>query len=121
VVTGSLPSLGNTAPVLFVSGTTAAVAAGVDTYKNTVVHQSQGFWKDLLTDGDGLALHRVQIVIANAIVGLAFLLGTFETLTIEAFDNTWVALLGASSVAFCGLKGAAPDAATAAAARAAQR
>jgi len=69
-------------------------------------NRSEGFWRDLLSDGRGLSVHRFQAVMFNIGYGVGFLLDSFSTSStgFPTFDSTTLALLAVSSGAYVVLK-----------------
>jgi len=69
------------------------------------VAQSQGFWRDLVTDDRGaVALDRFQIVAWTAILGGVFLESVLWDLSMPEFSATTLALMGISSGTYIGFK-----------------
>ena len=66
--------------------------------------ESEGFWKDLLTDVDGISLHRFQIVVWTLVLGFIFLVSVYKTLAMPEFGGTLVALMGISAGTYIGFK-----------------
>ena len=69
---------------------------------------SEGFIKDILSDQNGISVHRFQSLVFNLIFGIIFLVKFFNSLkTTPAypdFSETDLALMGISSAAYIGLK-----------------
>jgi len=65
---------------------------------------SENFLKDLLTDANGITLHRFQIVIWTLVLGFLFILGVYRELAMPEFSGTLLALLGISSGTYLGFK-----------------
>ncbi|HKN83228.1 MAG TPA: ABC transporter C-terminal domain-containing protein [Pyrinomonadaceae bacterium] len=65
---------------------------------------SEGFTNDLLTDVNGLAMHRFQMVIWTAVLGVIFLLGVYRNLAMPEFSGTLLALMGISAGTYLGFK-----------------
>jgi uncharacterized membrane protein YhaH (DUF805 family) len=69
------------------------------------VAQSQGFWRDLVTDDRGaVALDRFQIVAWTAVLGGVFLQSVIWDLSMPEFSATTLALMGISSGTYIGFK-----------------
>jgi hypothetical protein len=66
--------------------------------------ESAGFWKDLLTDVDGISLHRFQIVIWTIVLGWIFVVAVYKSLGMPEFGPTLVALMGISAGTYIGFK-----------------
>ena len=67
-------------------------------------HKSEGFLTDILSDENGISLHRVQMVGWTLILGLVFIAGVVNKLAMPVFDPTLLGLMGISSGAFIGFK-----------------
>jgi hypothetical protein len=65
---------------------------------------SEGFLQDLLTDVNGVTLHRFQIVIWTVTLGFIFALLVYRTLGMPEFSGTLLALMGISNGAYLGFK-----------------
>lgn len=62
------------------------------------------FLHDILTDVNGIALHRFQMVIWTVALGIMFLLGVYRNLAMPEFNVTLLALLGISASTYLGFK-----------------
>ncbi len=70
---------------------------------------SQGLFVDILSDDNGISIHRFQSIIINLVFGIAFLASFFQLVTAHKFPfiefETWqLTLLGISSGAYLGFK-----------------
>src|SRR6185369_34142 len=65
---------------------------------------SESFWRDILTDANGITLHRFQIVIWTVVLGTLFVYGVYRDLTMPEFSGTLLALMGISSGTYLGFK-----------------
>jgi hypothetical protein len=65
---------------------------------------SEGFAKDLMTDANGVSLHRFQMVIWTIVLGTLFVIGVYQELAMPAFSGTLLALMGISSGTYLGFK-----------------
>lgn len=65
---------------------------------------SQGLFNDILSDANGTALHRLQILCWTLLLGGIFLIGVWQNLAMPAFSNTLLALMGISSAGYVGFK-----------------
>lgn len=65
---------------------------------------SDGFFRDLLTDVDGITFHRFQILVWTLILGALFLVGVYRALGMPEFDGTLLALMGISAGTYLGFK-----------------
>src|SRR5260221_2505239 len=83
---------------------------------NPVIHQniadleqkirpaSRGLIQDLLTDVNGITLHRFQMLLWTVSLGLVFIVGVYQKLAMPEFDATLLALMGISSGVYLGFK-----------------
>ena len=65
---------------------------------------SRGFRRDVLWDGDGLSLHRFQIVVWTLVLGFIFVASVYAELTMPDFSATLLGLMGISSGTYLGFK-----------------
>ena len=65
---------------------------------------SESFFKDILTDANGITLHRFQIVIWTVVLGALFVYGVYRELAMPEFSGTLLALMGISSGTYLGFK-----------------
>ena len=65
---------------------------------------SEGFRKDLLTDVNGIALHRFQMVIWTIVLGVVFFIDVYRDLAMPEFSATLLALMGISAGTYLGFK-----------------
>jgi hypothetical protein len=65
---------------------------------------SESFRKDLLTDVNGIALHRFQMVAWTLVLGLTFLIGVYRDLSMPEFSTTLLVLMGISAGTYLGFK-----------------
>ena len=65
---------------------------------------SQGILNDILNDGGGVALHRLQIVVWTAILGVVFFAEIYRSIRLPAFDSNLLILMGISGVTYVGFK-----------------
>ncbi len=66
--------------------------------------QSAGFWNDILTDANGISLHRFQMVIWTIVLGFIFAASIYIKLAMPQFSATLLALMGISSGTYIGFK-----------------
>jgi hypothetical protein len=59
---------------------------------------------DLITDKDGPALHRLQVVGWTIALGLVFLIGVYRDLSMPEFSATLLALIAVSGASYVGFK-----------------
>lgn len=65
---------------------------------------STGLILDLLTDAEGMAFHRFQIVVWTLIMVFLFCVGVYQTLKMPEFSSTMLALMGISAGTYLGFK-----------------
>ena len=78
----------------------ASLKAGI----TQVPQPTQGFLKDLLTEGPGLSFHRYQMVLFTLILAVIFVAKTASALVMPEFDTTLLGLMGISSGTYLGFK-----------------
>jgi len=66
--------------------------------------QSEGFLKDLVSDANGVSLHRFQIAIWTCVLGIIFVIYVLESMAMPEFDTTLLALMGISGGTYIGFK-----------------
>lgn len=64
----------------------------------------QGWWKDILSDSDGVSIHRFQIAGWTLVLGVIFVVQVYQGLAMPTFDTTLLSLMGISSGTYLGLK-----------------
>lgn len=65
---------------------------------------SQGFVRDLLSDGRQYSFHRFQIVAWTLVLGVIFVFSVYEGLHMPEFNSTLLGLMGLSAGAYISLK-----------------
>jgi hypothetical protein len=65
---------------------------------------SQGFLRDILGDGDGLSLHRFQILAWTVALAVIFVSAAYNTLRMPEFSATLLGLMGISAGTYLGFK-----------------
>jgi hypothetical protein len=65
---------------------------------------STGFWSDLLSDDDGLAISRLQMVIWTLVLAFVFVYSVWTDLAMPDYDAVLLGLLGVSNGTYLGLK-----------------
>jgi hypothetical protein len=61
-------------------------------------------FSDLVVSRDGLALHRLQVVVWTMVLGVVFLVGVYREMAMPAFSATLLALIGVSGASYVGFK-----------------
>lgn len=65
---------------------------------------SDGFKNDILTDVNGIALHRFQMAAWTIALGLIFIIGVYRNLAMPEFSPTLLVLMGISAGTYLGFK-----------------
>lgn len=105
IVGEGMPSLSTQALGLMGIGSgTYLAAAGVDASKAIPLGESEGFFKDLLSDAKGLALYRFQLLVFNLLFGFLFLAHVVQHVGMPEFDGNILTLLGMSAGTYAGFK-----------------
>lgn len=112
LVTGGLAPLSTSTLILLgISGATTAAAGIID--QNDVLsnktrtqssNKSEGFISDVLSDANGISVHRFQMLVFNLILGLFFIKQVFTQLQMPDFDDNLLILMGLSNTTYAGLK-----------------
>jgi len=72
--------------------------------KGLTTPASDGFWNDILTDANGVSLHRFQMLVWTVVLAGVFLRGVYDDLAMPQFNGTLLALMGITSGTYLGLK-----------------
>jgi hypothetical protein len=65
---------------------------------------TEGFFRDILSDGEGYSFHRFQIVMWSIALGGVFISKVYNNLTMPEFSTTLLGLMGMSSGTYIALK-----------------
>ena len=65
---------------------------------------SQGFLKDILSSGQGVAFHRFQMAVWTLVFGIVFVRSVYRELAMPNFDTSLLGLMGLSSGTYIGFK-----------------
>jgi hypothetical protein len=65
---------------------------------------SQGFLRDILSDGSGYSFHRFQIFAWTIVLGIIFVSSVYNSLTMPEFSPTLLGLMGLSAGTYIGFK-----------------
>jgi hypothetical protein len=94
-----------------ISGASGAAAMAIDTPPPTgaaaaaaAQPQSRGFLRDLTSSGDGVVLHRVQMLAWTVVLGLIFAWSVVWNYSFPAFDNALLVLAGLVNGVYVGFK-----------------
>jgi hypothetical protein len=67
-------------------------------------NETETFWLDILSDADGVTVHRFQNVVWTVVLGFVFVILTCTHHAMPVFDNTLLTLMGISGGTYVGLK-----------------
>ena len=70
----------------------------------TAPQVSQGFLRDILSDGSGYSFHRFQIFAWTIVLGIIFISSVYNDLTMPEFSPTLLGLMGLSAGTYIGFK-----------------
>ena len=70
----------------------------------TAPQVSQGFLRDILSDGSGYSFHRFQIFAWTIVLGIIFVSSVYNDLTMPEFSPTLLGLMGLSAGTYIGFK-----------------
>lgn len=65
---------------------------------------SRGWWLDMLTDDQGVSIHRLQQVAFTLLLGYLFIRTVYKTVALPEWNENEILLLGISSATYLGLK-----------------
>lgn len=66
--------------------------------------KTNGFFKDLVSDANGVSLNRFQIAVWTGVLGIIFVISVFKSMSMPQFDTTLLALMGISGGTYIGFK-----------------
>jgi hypothetical protein len=78
--------------------------SSVQLSKQTRRTSSNGFWRDICDDGNGVSFHRLQVVIWTAVLGMVFVGYVADGMSIPEFPETLLILMGISNLTYLGFK-----------------
>jgi hypothetical protein len=92
-----------------ISAATYLGAAVVDSSKSAAATAapalaSESFLMDILTDVNGISLHRFQLMVWTVALGFIFVSSVFSSLAMPQFNETLLGLMGISSGTYIGFK-----------------
>lgn len=107
MVTGETPSISGQALSLL-GIASATTAASLTVSANQPAGNADGragvfFW-DLLSDAEGITIHRFQMVVMTVTLGLVFLIHVARYLVMPELDASLLTLMGISSATYVGMK-----------------
>jgi ABC-type sugar transport system permease subunit len=65
---------------------------------------TRGFVHDVLSDADGISLHRFQMFVWTLVLGIIFIASVYNNLSMPEFSSTLLGLMGISSGTYVGFK-----------------
>lgn len=99
-----IPAIGSQALLLMgISGATGLTAVGLNTGKQLPIGKGK-FFEDILTDLQGVTLHRFQMLATTVILSVMFVIHVATTLTMPEFDGSLLALMGIAGGTYVGFK-----------------
>lgn len=106
LVHGAAPAVGGQAlALLTLSGGAGLTAAGLDESKDAPMpHHSSGFFRDLLTDINGITIARFQMLVMTLTQGIFFLWYVYQHLSMPPLDDSALTLMGISTGGYLGFK-----------------
>lgn len=108
MITGELDTISESVLALIGIGAGTALGGalidttGTDT--SAVVQPSQGFLTDILSDGNGISIHRFQMFAWTLTLGGIFCISVYNQLSMPDFNATLLGLMGISSGTYLGFK-----------------
>lgn len=109
MLTGGISAPNATALYLIgISGSTGLVAGSIDQRRRSngdhrpLTHEN--WFEDLLSDDNGVSIHRLQILIWTLVLGFFYILEVYHSLAMPEFDAAQLGLLGISSGLYVGFK-----------------
>lgn len=105
-ITRNMPSIGGQALLLMgISGATGLTSAGLNSGLKKELPISKGnFFEDILTDAQGITLHRFQMLAMTVILGVIFIIHVATTLAMPEFDGSFLAMMGIAGGTYVGFK-----------------
>lgn len=105
LVTGEMPTLsGQALALLGISSATTMASVGISADRTPAAGESGVFFRDLLSDANGITIQRFQMLVMTIALGLMFLIHVATRLTMPEFDASLLTLLGISAGTYVGLK-----------------
>lgn len=76
----------------------------VNNKKALIPLTSEGFFKDILQDANGVSFHRLQMFTWTLVMGMIFIYSVWKSLSMPDFDGTLLALQGITAGTYLGFK-----------------
>jgi hypothetical protein len=92
------------APLAQAHADLANVNTRITVLQNRLTVGSTDFLNDILTDADGVSLHRFQMAIWTVVLAIMFIVTVLQTLTMPELDGTLLGLMGISAGTYLGFK-----------------
>jgi hypothetical protein len=73
-----------------------------------LLNQSEGFFRDIVSDANGVSFHRFQVVVWTVVLTVVFVKDVVSGLAMPEFNATLLGLQGLSAATFLGLKTTEP-------------
>jgi hypothetical protein len=86
------------------TGLTAALLDKDDTGKAISKMESKGFWFDLCSDGEGVKLQRIQMIVWTGILAVIFVWNVLANFVFVEFDTYLLLLMGIVNSTYLGFK-----------------
>lgn len=113
-VTGTMPTISTTTLALLgVSAGTAGLSSALSKAPGTVSQAangrvmpyfSRGWWTDIVSDDQGVSMHRLQQVGFTLLMGYLFVRTVYKTVALPEWTDNEILLLALSSATYLGLK-----------------
>jgi len=120
-MTGQIDGIlvGSSLTLIGISAGTTLTGRVIDNTQSKATEQthqdepSEGFWMDILSDQNGVSVHRFQALLFNIAIGIAFIVqfvdtmktaSAGQTIPLPALDQATLGLLGISSGTYAALK-----------------
>ncbi len=66
--------------------------------------RTRGWFRDLTTDNNGIAIHRLQVFAWTWVLGIVYVIGVYRDLAMPEFSPQLLALMGISAAGYVGFK-----------------
>jgi hypothetical protein len=80
------------------------VAGRIDEIEKSLARRSKNFFQDIVSDENGVSLHRFQAVVWTITLGFVFFIGVWNDKAMPDFSPTLLALMGISSGSYLAFK-----------------
>lgn len=93
-------SLGTTTAAKIIDNT--EISNNIPRHQNR--HDRNGFFYNILSDENGISIHRFQVFVFNIIFGFMFIMNFASEISFTEFGNWELSIMGISSASYVGLK-----------------